>query len=171
MRQDVEAAVKRMGLKFGAKREIKKVETVLHAGEAVQEMARGDYAGRTGLLILTDQRLVFFNDGWTGASHEDFPLPVVSSVGYSGGMLTSKLKIHASGNVVDIDNVAKDDAKRLTDAARAAILSARAPTNDPATSTEDDPIEQIRKIGELREAGVLTDEEFEEKKSALLGKI
>ncbi len=175
MRKDVEAAVKRMGLKFGAKREIKKIDAVLQAEEEVQEIARGDYGKRTGLLILTDQRLIFFNDGWTGSSHEDFSLSAVGSVGYSGGMLTGKLKIHASGNAVDIENVRKEDAKRLAEAARKAIVAAKGGGGNGAqASTQDapvDPIEQIRRLGELKEVGVLTEAEFESKKSALLEQI
>jgi hypothetical protein len=34
-----------------------------------------------------------------------------------------------------------------------------------------DPIEQIRKLDELRTAGILTDAEFEQKKSELLGQV
>lgn len=33
----------------------------------------------------------------------------------------------------------------------------------------DDSIEQLRKLGELHEAGILTDEEFEAKKKQILG--
>jgi uncharacterized membrane protein YeaQ/YmgE (transglycosylase-associated protein family) len=37
--------------------------------------------------------------------------------------------------------------------------------------TDGDPVsEQLRKLGELRDAGVLTDEEFEAKKAQLLGR-
>jgi hypothetical protein len=36
---------------------------------------------------------------------------------------------------------------------------------------EESPIEQIRKLGELRDAGVLTEAEFEAKKTDLLGRI
>jgi len=35
----------------------------------------------------------------------------------------------------------------------------------------DDPIEQLKKLGELRAAGIITDEEFEQKKKELMGQI
>ena len=42
----------------------------------------------------------------------------------------------------------------------------------PAAATPDpDVLEQLRKLGELRNAGVLTDAEFEAKKAELLGRI
>lgn len=34
-----------------------------------------------------------------------------------------------------------------------------------------DAVEQLRKLGELRDSGILSDEEFAAKKSVLLGKI
>lgn len=41
----------------------------------------------------------------------------------------------------------------------------------PAPAAAPDPIEQLRKLGELRDAGVLTDEEFEAKKAAILARM
>jgi hypothetical protein len=40
-----------------------------------------------------------------------------------------------------------------------------------ATPERIDPVEQIRKLGELRDAGILTQEEFEAKKADLLRRI
>ena len=39
----------------------------------------------------------------------------------------------------------------------------------PAGGITDDAIEQIKKLGALKEQGLITDEEFEEQKSKLLG--
>jgi hypothetical protein len=44
---------------------------------------------------------------------------------------------------------------------------AAAPAGAPALS--DDVYEQLKKLGELREAGILTDDEFQAKKSQILG--
>jgi len=45
----------------------------------------------------------------------------------------------------------------------------KAESSSPQTA--DDPIDQIKKLGELREAGLISQEEFEEKKKDLLSKI
>lgn len=37
--------------------------------------------------------------------------------------------------------------------------------------TSTDALEQIRKLGELRDAGLVTDEEFESKKAELLRRV
>lgn len=46
--------------------------------------------------------------------------------------------------------------------------AAQQPAAAPAASA-DDSIEQIKKLAELRDSGILTDAEFEAKKKQLLG--
>ena len=59
------------------------------------------------------------------------------------------------------------DAHRARDAALPP-----APEPPPAASPQQsDPLEEIRKLGELRDAGFLTEEEFEAKKAQLLDRI
>jgi hypothetical protein len=43
------------------------------------------------------------------------------------------------------------------------------PPPAPAAASTDDVYEQIRKLSELKDAGILTDEEFAAKKAQLLG--
>lgn len=40
-----------------------------------------------------------------------------------------------------------------------------------ATETDSDPIEQLRRLGELRDAGIVTDEEFAAKKAEMLRRL
>jgi hypothetical protein len=46
---------------------------------------------------------------------------------------------------------------------------AETPAAAPAAALADDVYDQLKKLGELHEAGILTDEEFQAKKSQLLG--
>ena len=41
--------------------------------------------------------------------------------------------------------------------------------DQPPAAGPDDTLEQLKKLGELRDSGVLTDEEFEEQKRKILG--
>lgn len=52
-----------------------------------------------------------------------------------------------------------------------AFAHAHPATPSPSTPTEADPLEQLKRLGELRELGVLSDEEFTAKKSEILGRI
>lgn len=44
-----------------------------------------------------------------------------------------------------------------------------APAPPPVQEAADDPVAQIQKLGELRDQGLLTDEEFAAKKAQILG--
>jgi hypothetical protein len=88
---------------------------------------------------------------------------------------------NGSGGVVDefrLDEVARVVGRLAVPPPLAAASTGSAgPTpefrgpQDAAASQEPDLLEQLRKLGELRNAGVLTDDEFEAKKAELLGRI
>lgn len=49
--------------------------------------------------------------------------------------------------------------------------AAPAPTAAPAGPSSDEIMGQIRKLGELRDAGILSDDEFQSKKTEMLGRL
>jgi len=61
---------------------------------------------------------------------------------------------------------------QFTEVVKAAMNSADSTAGSVASpSTQPDVMEQLRKLGDLRAAGVLTDEEFAAKKADLLGRL
>ncbi len=173
LRPDVAAAKHKMRVKLGGGREIKRLTEHLWEGENVDAMTTGTYGKGTGLIVLTDRRLLFVQDGFTSKTSEDLPMDKVSSVQWSSGMVFGTIIIFASGNKSEIKNVNKDDGKEIVDKIRHRLSapreSAPAPP-DPSASTAD-PIEQLKRLGELRDAGVVTAEEFEAKKADLLARL
>jgi hypothetical protein len=170
LRADVAAAKNKMRVKFGAGREIKRLTGHLWEGETVEQMTTGTYGKGTGLVALTDRRLLFIHEGVMSHSSEDFPMDKVSSVQWSAGMMTGEIVIFASGNKSEIKMVNKDDGKEIVDTIRHRISAQSDAPASPANSTTApaDPIEQLKKLGELRDAGILTPEEFDAKKADLL---
>jgi hypothetical protein len=51
----------------------------------------------------------------------------------------------------------------------AEVAAAAAPAPDAPVALSQDVYEQLKKLGELREAGILTDAEFDAKKAQILG--
>lgn len=108
---------------------------------------------------------------------EVIPTKSVSSVQVRRGAWYHDVTIYASGNTIVL-SVDAADAERLRGLIMDQVLrgSSHAPaaTAAPAAPVQpagDAVIEQIRKLGELRDAGILTQEEFEAKKSELLGRL
>ncbi|MFC4912601.1 PH domain-containing protein [Actinomadura gamaensis] len=183
---------------LGAKREIRRLAEYLWEGEVVRHMVSGTYAAGTGLVVLTDRRLLFVRDGWTSKTTEDFPLDKISSVQWHSGMLMGKLTVFASGNKADITNVGKQGGKIIADTIRERLASGpsyppqpptppapaamaqqpaplappAAPEPAPAPAVTGDAIfDALERLGKLRDAGVLTVDEFEAKKKDLLDRL
>ena len=77
-----------------------------------------------------------------------------------------------SGRVAS-NQAAKAQAAMPPDAAQRPATAAPSVAPDPEPAGQgafsDDAFEQLKKLGELRDAGILTDEEFQAKKAQILG--
>jgi hypothetical protein len=177
LRPDIAAARQQMKATVGSGKEVKRLASHLWEGEQVERMAQGQRPddATAGLLVLTDKRLLYVKEGMFGHKTEDFPLDKISSVDWKSGMATGTLTVSAMGNEKKIKNLNKEDGKEMTDLLRNRTFGAQqvAPVADSAQAGQPAPDipDQIRKLGELRDAGVLTEEEFEAKKNELLSRM
>jgi Bacterial PH domain/Short C-terminal domain len=171
-RPDIAAARKQMKAKTGSGKEVKRLAEHLWEGELVESMAQAQPKGEAGagLLVLTDRRLLFVKEGMFGRSKtEDFPFDKITSVAFSKGMATGDLKVMAMGNESKF-NVNKDDGKEMTDLIRNRTSAAQQAAAVPSSDQGDIP-DQLRKLAELRDAGIVSPEEFESKKDDLLSRM
>lgn len=104
----------------------------------------------------------------------DFAVDLISSA------LTAALDvcdlIITAGATLRINNLYKNEAERVAAIYRQKRKEikdkAAAPTIvQAAAPAADDPLEQLSKLSKLKDAGIISQEEFEEKKAALLAKI
>ncbi len=171
LRQDIAIAKSKMRVKIGGGREIKRLPEHLWEGETVERMTTGAYGNGNGLVVLTDRRLLFIQDGVMSKKSEDFPLDKVSSVQWGSGLMLGAITIFASGNKTEIKNVNKDDGKEMVDLVRARLSAPKAAPVAATGAAQPDIIGQIKQLGELMAAGVLSQEEFEAKKAELLKRL
>ena len=144
----------------------------------------GSDSVRSGLLIATDRRVAFFAKKLTGHDLESFPYTSISSIDQGKNMMGHKVTFYASGNKVEVKWI-KDMGKlqrfmnfaKTHIHARSTVQPAFQPPPmvvSPAPATPiaaPDVMAQIRSLGELRDAGVVTEEEFAAKKAELLSRI
>lgn len=148
----------------------------LDADEQIIEAIQGSYETkimgsdtvRTGSLLATERRLVFFAKKLTGYDLESFPYENISSIECGKNMMGGKVAFFASGNKVEMKWIKSGDLQRLV-----AYVQSRMgrPGSSPQPPGADDPVAQIRKLGELRDAGLLSDEEFAAKKAQILDRM
>ncbi len=145
------------------------------------EWAREGLLGTGGNLVLGAMTagLSFLRTGVKGKQHgsEVIPVKAISSVTtQKDGLRFTRVSIICSGNTVDF-RLGHDEARRVKDLITSLVLgthpsqqAAAPPPPAPATA-EPDVLTQIRKLGELKDAGLLTEEEFASKKAELLSRL
>jgi hypothetical protein len=172
-----ELAKQKLSMGFMVRREMKKLPELLAEDEDALNLARGEYDGREGLIVVTDRRVMFVEQGMIRHNFEDFPYEKVNSVKTESGMRSGKITIYASGNKAELKDIhPKARVPEIGDYVRTRISGgsqATAATTTPAESTamSDAPAEQLKKLAGLRDAGIVTNEEFEAKKAEILARM
>lgn len=166
----------KLSMGFMVRREMKKLPELLGEAEAVLNLARGEYDGKEGLIVTTDRRIMFVEQGMIRSNLEDFPYEKVSSVKTETGLRSGKITIFASGNKAELKDIhPKQRTSEIGDYVRSRIGAGSAPDPVVAEPTpapvHDSIVDQLAKLGELRDAGVLTAEEFDAKKTELLARM
>ena len=142
-------------------------------------------------LVLTDRRVILIKSGigtWgTGAfglKTKSVLFEHISSVDTSSGLMFGEIEIIASGmtekagggffggatkdSVIQFDKTLFDQVEQLAAKIRNLAISSR--SGQPQVVTADIP-DQIKKLADLRDAGILTEDEFHKIKSDLLEKL
>lgn len=158
----------KMGRFFGF-REARALSNFVHVDERVLELAQGVYGKNQGMLVLTTQRLFFFDKGLLGVAVEEFDVKAIGSLGFSKKLGGEAIDISISGRSAEIKQIAHGRGETFVAAFRRVRFEAAAPAQS-ATPVLD-VADQIRKLSELHSAGIITDGEFEAKKADLLARM
>lgn len=171
---DIKAEIKSLNLSnistFFGRKEINELPQILAENEKIDHIIQGTYNNGNGILVSTNRRLVFIDKGMIyGLKVEDFPLEKISSIQYETGLILGKVKIHTSGNIASIDNVEKASSRIFAEFVRDKLSKPKEPIAQ--NSQEPNILEQIEKLGKLKDSGILTEAEFSEQKAKLLEKL
>lgn len=139
-------------------------------------MGNGSDRQHNGVLLATPDRVVFYRKGIMGEVIESVPLKNINSLERQSGLMKHTIFIYSSGNKIEFKSLNKaDNEKLVSEIEKAQENSGGAPTK-PVASTEtaepkEDVYEQLKKLGELKELGILSEQEFTEKKAILMSRI
>jgi len=142
-----------------------------------------------GMIVLTDRRLLRMQPkGLVGGAlgmrkYIDYPYDNMKSIFLERGTFRSTLVITwktslDTGELPNIKDIDKDEAEDIFGIVREILTKQESkPSASPVvvttqpTQEADSPIQQLEKLAKLKEAGILTEEEFQGKKKELLKKI
>ena len=149
----------------------------LDEGENIIESCFGAYetkimgsdSVRNGVFLVTEKRVVFFGKKLMGYDMESFPLSKVSAIEMSKGLMGKSIAMKMSGNDAKMKWIQKGNPEGVVNYVRENMGEKVAA---PVASTGSDDIPaQIQKLASLKDAGILTEEEFATKKAELLAKM
>ena len=168
----VDACVDRLGggMRRGlTRRELRLIQHMLHGDERVVEIGQGVYGRKMGIVVLTNRRLFFFEKSWASQTVEEFPLKSISSVSVDSKRTGEKLKIHSSGNVSDIEHMKHGQGDAFARQIRNLMQERDAPP--AAAAARPSAADRLKQLVELHDAGIVSDAEFEAKRSELLAQL
>jgi hypothetical protein len=152
------------------RREINELPEILAQTEIIDNIVQGTYNNGQGILASTNRRLIFIDKGILyGLKVEDFPLDKISTIQYETGFLLGGIKIHTSGNIAKIENVEKSIARSFSEFVRDKLSQQKEIST--ISISEPDILDQIEKLANLKEKGILSEDEFNEQKKKLLEKL
>lgn len=171
------AAFKRLGMagRIAGRRELASLANLIYPEEQVVELGQGHLNGKPGIVVLTTERLFFFEkSGLTKESLDQFAVDAIQALSISKKMSGERLEVAHSGMKSEITRLGPGQAQRLVDAFRDVK---RRRTNPPAAVTSapaelaKDPMEQLQRLKKLLDASLISHEEFDDKRSEILKRL
>ena len=183
MRTDVEQAIKKFRIvTFGNKKQIEKAQEKLNADEQVLFVTPTTFTTSSSsrvipaILFLTDKRAVFYYYLYFQFDFDEIPMNKIRSVRYHDekGLKADRFIIHSLNNsyIFTVSSMMK--ARQIYQEFETAIDNYRtqhAPQLGILHLDTPDIADQIEKLAQLRDKGILTEEEFQAKKTDLLSRM
>jgi hypothetical protein len=136
-----------------------------------KKTVQGGLIQHRGQFVLTSKRACFYSKAPFEEIFETMPLSKITSVETSSLMDYRVLRLHTAHDDLEFKT---NEPKPLFDFVVAHLERLRnepANSSTPPTASAEYITDQIRKLGELRDAGLLTNDEFNTKKAELLARL
>ena len=175
---------------YVSKREVKKLDKYLEPGEKIHFLGRDgggqlkiDGEKRDGvtsvLSTATDRRVLFKTGKMIGGSKTSIDYRDISSVEVSFGMVQKRINLETDSKVfgIGVGQLGKDEVQDMAQFIREKMRESNGTDGTTTEQTvgssenEEDPLGKLERLGELRDDGVITEEDFQEKKESLLDQI
>jgi len=169
------------------KGEIKELPYLISEDEKILAITDAQFVNTldAGILLATSKRMISISKAMFGAAKiNDYPNETIKSVSFLTDPRSPIIKLHLDERLVEFECfMDKEDAEAFYGIIRPIYNNpvqqsqeqaspVNADTNTVANSTFSlDILEQLEKLGKLRESGILTDTEFTEQKRKLLEQL
>lgn len=172
-KQELQIKYKEIASKIGddqffTKKELNYLPEILREDEDVLAFSSGLMDGNTWLITLTNKRIIFLDKGmiW-GLKQTAIDLEKINSISGKTGLIFGDILIEDGAKERKITNVWKKTVKIFTNMVQDAIENNRKSNRQPQIK-EDNPYAKLEKLAELKEKGIISEEEFNIEKQKIL---
>lgn len=160
--EQVQADAERLGVKIvSAKKSFAELHKHLKENEEILTIVDS-----LSLIVVTNERFLRIKTNlFSPTDVKDIPLKSITNIEIDAGFLTTKIWIITAGGKTDVILDKKEKANKLKDVINDAISNS---DKDLSADKKVDVYEQLEKLANLKEKGVLTEEEFKIQKERLL---
>jgi hypothetical protein len=158
------------GVSFGVSGSKALLDKQIHDDENVLITVQGKYEDKIGVFSATDKRLIFAGKFFLGSVVKEVDYQKLTSIKLETGLINAKIILEYSGGDITISQIDKTVAPELVEVVKSKQVQISTLDNSMLTtpSSNADLFEKLKKLGELKNSGILTDEEFQAQKQKLL---
>lgn len=184
MRPDIQAALEQFEVNtFGNGKNIERTESLVAPDEKVKYITPTNAIIHNlisrkkdklpGIIVVTDKRIIFHYKALASHSTEVTSLGDVISISCNGnGMSGGHVIVTTQTKEMDfLVKYKKDNIQRAQSVLQQAVDHYKNNSQQPDSAGNDDALEKIRKLSDLRAANILSEEEFQAKKAELLSRL
>lgn len=161
---------------FWTWKEVRALPKILEKNEPIKAVTSGLMNNATWLLVCTDRRLIFLNCGmFFGQRQVQMPLDRIKSIDYHFTICFGSITVWDGASDFTIGMISKASilpfvktTEELMFAMKKSPARTAKETEETVLASPQDSTTQLIKLAELREKGLLTQEEFEQQKRKLL---
>lgn len=173
--------------RFATMKEMQSLPSQLQSGEVVLAFTAGvmsdtgdsnktDFGVSTWVVVLTDRRFLFLDAALLSKSLDVHSIlhKNVQGVRVAQGFVLGKISIDTGGRTTTIDNCEKKSVKILGDIANdwlQVLEERKVKPSGTASNTGESGLDKLKKLGELKALGLVTEQEFNEAKAKVLSAL
>lgn len=150
--------------------QVARVEPWLTPQETVLLLVEGRYQRQFGLLVLTDDRVLFRPHGAGPTALTVLPLTDVSDVDSETGSMTGRVLLRSTGAVLEVDKLLGTLADQFATAVRQQQASSLARQVAPDGPSRD-PLQELVELRDRYASGEVSSAEYEAGKARLVREI
>lgn len=139
-------------------------ESLFSVMGAYESKIMGKDTVRNGVFVASQNRIIFYGKKTFGYDLEVFPYSNISSIEMGKGLMGHKISFFSSGNKVTMKWINLGDLNGFVKHVKENIGKKEVSTTERSSSVAD----ELKKFADLKEAGIITQEEFDVKKKELL---